>query len=211
LLKTSSIEDQLAENKLDRGSARRKLAALLAAAVASADNVGVASVFVFLRRIAELRLSQTSGLTCQFASTFCYSAASLSFGPSAQHLDTLQIIQMLRSCRQQDIPPHVYASAQLAYRNMLSSRRNQSSVFTGRSGSGKTTCLRHVLQHYAVAYGGSHSNALGSSCVRLSSLCCLALDTVCSLPCRQACAAAFARGRMLSFLLTASRKASYKA
>lgn len=64
-----------------------------------------------------------------------------------------QVIQMFKGCKQEDLPPHVYASAQIAYREMLSSRRDQSIVFMGRSGSGKTTNLKHVLNYLTVAAG----------------------------------------------------------
>jgi len=65
----------------------------------------------------------------------------------------LQVIQMFRGCRPEDMPPHIYAVAQTAYRNMLSTRRDQSVVLMGRSGSGKTTSARHVMQYYLVSAG----------------------------------------------------------
>lgn len=43
--------------------------------------------------------------------------------------------------------------AQSAYHNMLSSRRDQSVVFLGRSGSGKTTNFRHSIQYLLTAAG----------------------------------------------------------
>ncbi|XP_064613479.1 LOW QUALITY PROTEIN: unconventional myosin-XVIIIa-like [Liolophura sinensis] len=64
-----------------------------------------------------------------------------------------KVIQMFKGCKQEDLPPHVYASAQIAYREMLSSRRDQSIVLMGRSGSGKTTNLKHVLNYLTVAAG----------------------------------------------------------
>lgn len=51
------------------------------------------------------------------------------------------------------MPPHIYSTAQSAYHNMLSSRRDQSIVFTGRSGSGKTTNFRHSIQYLLTAAG----------------------------------------------------------
>lgn len=47
------------------------------------------------------------------------------------------------------MPPHIYSMAQSAYHYMLSTRRDQSLVFLGRSGSGKTTNFRHSI-HYLV-------------------------------------------------------------
>uniref|UniRef100_T1J6E8 Myosin motor domain-containing protein n=1 Tax=Strigamia maritima TaxID=126957 RepID=T1J6E8_STRMM len=65
-----------------------------------------------------------------------------------------KVIQMFKGCKQEDMPPHIYAVAQTAYRNMLASRSNQAIVYTGRSGSGKTTNFRHVL-HYLAYVAGS--------------------------------------------------------
>ncbi|XP_069135915.1 unconventional myosin-XVIIIa-like isoform X4 [Argopecten irradians] len=70
-----------------------------------------------------------------------------------------KVIQVFRGCKQEDMPPHIYATGQIAYREMLNSRNDQSIVFMGRSGSGKTTNGRHVL-HYLVASAGSVNNIL---------------------------------------------------
>ncbi|XP_078680544.1 unconventional myosin-XVIIIa-like isoform X5 [Branchiostoma floridae x Branchiostoma belcheri] len=64
-----------------------------------------------------------------------------------------KVIQMFKGCKQEDMPPHIYAAAQTAYRNMLSSRLDQSLIFLGASGSGKTMNSRHVLQYLATVAG----------------------------------------------------------
>lgn len=51
------------------------------------------------------------------------------------------------------MPPHIYSMAQSAYHSMLSTRRDQSLVFLGRSGSGKTTNFRHSIQYLVTAAG----------------------------------------------------------
>lgn len=51
------------------------------------------------------------------------------------------------------MPPHIYSIAQSAYHNMLSTRKDQSIVFMGRSGSGKTTNFRHTMQYLLTAAG----------------------------------------------------------
>lgn len=68
---------------------------------------------------------------------------------------------MVRACRTAELPPHVYSKAQSAYQCMLSTGRDQSIVLTGQSNSGKTTTLKHLLEYYAFAYGGLHSNSIG--------------------------------------------------
>uniref|UniRef100_A0A1B0DL70 Uncharacterized protein n=1 Tax=Phlebotomus papatasi TaxID=29031 RepID=A0A1B0DL70_PHLPP len=58
---------------------------------------------------------------------------------------------MFRGCKTEDMPPHVYSLAQTAYRTMLETRRDQSLIFMGRSGSGKTTSFKHALYYLALA------------------------------------------------------------
>ena len=60
---------------------------------------------------------------------------------------------MFRGCKTEDMPPHIYSLAQTAYRAMLESRRDQSLIFMGRSGSGKTTSFKHALYYLALAAG----------------------------------------------------------
>lgn len=60
---------------------------------------------------------------------------------------------MFRGCKSEDMPPHVYAMAQAAYRGMLATRRDHSLVFLGRSGSGKTTNFKHALHYLVLAAG----------------------------------------------------------
>ena len=63
------------------------------------------------------------------------------------------MIQLFRGCKAEDMPPHIYASAQSAYRSMLASRSDQSLVFSGRSGSGKTHNFRNALHYLCLAAG----------------------------------------------------------
>ena len=66
---------------------------------------------------------------------------------------------MFRGCKQEDMPPHIFASVQTAYRNMLATRMDQSIVFMGLSGSGKTVNSKHVM-HYLTSAACSHNSAL---------------------------------------------------
>lgn len=63
---------------------------------------------------------------------------------------------LFKGCKSEDMPPHIYSMAQSAYHNMLSSRRDQSLVFLGRSGSGKTTNFRHSIQYLLTAAGATN-------------------------------------------------------
>ncbi|XP_064618703.1 unconventional myosin-XVIIIa-like isoform X2 [Lineus longissimus] len=67
-----------------------------------------------------------------------------------------KVVQMFRGCKQEDMPPHIYATAQTTYRSMLTQRYDQSIVFMGRSGAGKTTNARHVLNFLVAAAGSAH-------------------------------------------------------
>ncbi|CAG5131741.1 unnamed protein product, partial [Candidula unifasciata] len=78
-----------------------------------------------------------------------------------------KIIQMLKGCKQEDMPPHIYSKAQVVYRDMLNSRKDQSLVFMGKSGSGKTVNAQHVL-HYLVMAAGCSNGAL--TVVKLNSV-----------------------------------------
>ncbi|XP_043225298.1 unconventional myosin-XVIIIa-like isoform X2 [Amphibalanus amphitrite] len=62
-----------------------------------------------------------------------------------------KVIQMFRGCKPDDMPPHIYSTAQTAYRALLSQRQDQSVVLLGRSGSGKTTNARHLINYLVTA------------------------------------------------------------
>ncbi len=61
---------------------------------------------------------------------------------------------MFKGCRREDSAPHIYSVAQSAYRNLLTTRQDQSIVLLGKSGSGKTTNCQHLVQ-YLVSIAGS--------------------------------------------------------
>ena len=65
-----------------------------------------------------------------------------------------QVMHMFKGCRREDTAPHVYSVAQTAYRNLLTTRQDQSIVLLGKSGSGKTTNCQHLVQ-YLVSIAGS--------------------------------------------------------
>uniref|UniRef100_A0A4W3ITE7 Myosin XVIIIA n=1 Tax=Callorhinchus milii TaxID=7868 RepID=A0A4W3ITE7_CALMI len=65
-----------------------------------------------------------------------------------------KVMHMFKGCRREDTSPHVYAVAQAAYRNLLTTRQDQSIVLLGRTGSGKTTNSQHLVQ-YLVTIAGS--------------------------------------------------------
>ncbi|KAJ8956260.1 hypothetical protein NQ318_014995 [Aromia moschata] len=67
-----------------------------------------------------------------------------------------KVVSLFKGCKSEDMPPHIYSMAQSSYHAMLSTRRDQSLVFLGRSGSGKTTNFRHCVQYLVTAAGASN-------------------------------------------------------
>lgn len=63
---------------------------------------------------------------------------------------------MFRGCKVDEMPPHIYSLTQSAYRTMLETRRDQSIIFIGRSGAGKTSCFKHALYYLTLASGKFH-------------------------------------------------------
>ena len=62
-------------------------------------------------------------------------------------LSVLQVIDMFRGCRREDMPPHIFAMGQQAYRDMMITRQDQSLILMGLSGSGKTFNARYLLRY----------------------------------------------------------------
>ncbi|KAL0994187.1 hypothetical protein UPYG_G00118920 [Umbra pygmaea] len=73
---------------------------------------------------------------------------------SAPSMYSEKVMHMFKGCRKEDTAPHIYAVAQSAYRNLLTTRQDQSIVLLGKSGSGKTTNCQHLVQ-YLVTIAGS--------------------------------------------------------
>lgn len=43
-------------------------------------------------------------------------------------------MSMFKECRLEDMPPHIYAVSNSAYRSMIRTKKDQSIIFIGRSG-----------------------------------------------------------------------------
>merc|ERR1711910_267207 len=62
--------------------------------------------------------------------------------------------------RRNEVPPHLWAITETAYRNMLTNVKNQSMLITGESGAGKTENTKKVIAYLAqVAASGKKSAA----------------------------------------------------
>ncbi|XP_041863467.1 unconventional myosin-XVIIIa-like isoform X2 [Melanotaenia boesemani] len=80
---------------------------------------------------------------------------------SAPSMYSEKVMQMFKGCKREDTAPHIYSMAQAAYRNLLTTRQDQSIVLLGKSGSGKTTNCQHIIQ-YLFTIAGSTNKTFSS-------------------------------------------------
>ncbi|KRY78776.1 Myosin heavy chain, non-muscle [Trichinella pseudospiralis] len=76
---------------------------------------------------------------------------------------TESIIEMYKGQKRHEVPPHVFAIADTAYRNMLQERDDQSILCTGESGAGKTENTKKVIQYLTYVAGTSRTSKSGTS------------------------------------------------
>merc|ERR1719323_1708217 len=69
------------------------------------------------------------------------------------------VVKMYLGKRRNEVPPHLWAITETAYRNMLTNTKDQSMLITGESGAGKTENTKKVISYLAmVASSGKKSN-----------------------------------------------------
>lgn len=56
---------------------------------------------------------------------------------------------------------YIYVSGQIVYRDMLNSRRDQFFIMMGRSGSGKSVCVKYILFYLILAVGSVNNILIG--------------------------------------------------
>lgn len=60
-----------------------------------------------------------------------------------------EIVEMYKGKKRHEMPPHIYAITDNAYRSMMQDREDQSILCTGESGAGKTENTKKVIQYLA--------------------------------------------------------------
>ncbi|XP_073414096.1 myosin-9 [Dendrobates tinctorius] len=60
-----------------------------------------------------------------------------------------EIVDMYKGKKRHEMPPHIYAITDTAYRSMMQDREDQSILCTGESGAGKTENTKKVIQYLA--------------------------------------------------------------
>ena len=59
------------------------------------------------------------------------------------------VVKLYKGKKRIEMPPHIYAVADAAFRDMIQDRENQSILITGESGAGKTENTKKVIQYMA--------------------------------------------------------------
>merc|ERR1712001_16129 len=63
---------------------------------------------------------------------------------------TPTVVKMYLGKRRNEVPPHLWAITETAYRNMLTNLKNQAMLITGESGAGKTENTKKVIAYLAM-------------------------------------------------------------
>ncbi|XP_041425421.1 myosin-10 isoform X3 [Xenopus laevis] len=103
-----------------------------------------------------------SGLIYTYSGLFCVVINPYKNLP----IYTEQIVEMYRGKKRHEVPPHIYAISETAYRSMQQDREDQSILCTGESGAGKTENTKKVIQylaHVASSHKGRKENTAPSS------------------------------------------------
>uniref|UniRef100_A0A8D8UZK6 Myosin heavy chain, non-muscle n=1 Tax=Cacopsylla melanoneura TaxID=428564 RepID=A0A8D8UZK6_9HEMI len=86
-----------------------------------------------------------SGLIYTYSGLFCVVVNPYKRLP----IYTEKIMERYKGLKRSEVPPHVFAITDYAYRSMLQDREDQSILCTGESGAGKTENTKKVIQYLA--------------------------------------------------------------
>ncbi|KAM8879344.1 myosin-9-like isoform 1-T2 [Spinachia spinachia] len=86
-----------------------------------------------------------SGLIYTYSGLFCVVVNPYKYLP----IYSEDIVNMYKGKKRHEMPPHIYAITDTAYRSMMQDREDQSILCTGESGAGKTENTKKVIQYLA--------------------------------------------------------------
>ncbi|KAM9857328.1 myosin-9-like [Aulostomus maculatus] len=86
-----------------------------------------------------------SGLIYTYSGLFCVVINPYKHLP----IYSEDIVNMYKGKKRHEMPPHIYAITDTAYRSMMQDREDQSILCTGESGAGKTENTKKVIQYLA--------------------------------------------------------------
>uniref|UniRef100_A0A8R1IBX4 Myosin motor domain-containing protein n=2 Tax=Caenorhabditis japonica TaxID=281687 RepID=A0A8R1IBX4_CAEJA len=76
---------------------------------------------------------------------------------------TDSVANMYVNKRRAEMPPHLFAVSDEAFRNMMTDKENQSMLITGESGAGKTENTKKVIAYFAtIGSGNKNQKSVGS-------------------------------------------------
>eukprot|EP00095_Tigriopus_kingsejongensis_P003450 maker-scaffold13_size735724-snap-gene-0.11 protein:Tk03450 transcript:maker-scaffold13_size735724-snap-gene-0.11-mRNA-1 annotation:"myosin heavy muscle isoform x29" len=101
-----------------------------------------------------LKIRFTSKLIYTYSGLFCIVVNPYKRFP----IYTPTVVKVYLGKRRNEVPPHLWAITETAYRNMLQNQKDQSMLITGESGAGKTENTKKVISYLAmVASSGKKS------------------------------------------------------
>merc|ERR1712172_233677 len=92
-----------------------------------------------------LKVRFTSKLIYTYSGLFCIVVNPYKRYP----IYTGTVVKMYLGKRKNEVPPHLWAITETAYRNMLTNSKDQSMLITGESGAGKTENTKKVISYLA--------------------------------------------------------------
>merc|ERR1711881_164247 len=92
-----------------------------------------------------LKVRFTSKLIYTYSGLFCIVVNPYKRYP----IYTQRVVKIYLGKRRNEVPPHLWAITETAYRNMLTNGKNQSMLITGESGAGKTENTKKVISYLA--------------------------------------------------------------
>ncbi|ELV09780.1 Myosin-15 [Tupaia chinensis] len=78
-----------------------------------------------------------------------------------------EVVAAYKGKRRSEAPPHIFAVADNAFQDMLHNRENQSILFTGESGAGKTVNTKHIIQYFATIAAMNESTKKPGKFIRI--------------------------------------------